>query len=140
MIKGTFSQVSLLTKDSVIEVPLGWFAISYAWVNEKRSRRLAYARWFKISSGQNCVFRSLKFSANLKGSEKIGSGQISIDWGAWLSLTDFPDDVPSSLELEITPARFWDYPRIIISHPNPSDKLAAQIALVSLFLGIVSLF
>ena len=140
MINGRFERISLEAKNSIIDIPMGFFAISHNWIDDKKNRRKLYSKWFKISSNNRSVYRSLKFSANLKGSTKIGNGEISIDWGAWLILSDFSDEIPESLELKIRTANFFDIPRILIFHPNPSEKLAAQIALVSLILGIISLF
>jgi len=62
-----------------------------------------------------------------------------IDWSAWLDLHDRVEDVDQPIELEISPARWWHWPRLAVSHPDPSMRLAGYIAVVSLVLGLVSL-
>lgn len=137
--KATFTRATPSALTDNAGVPEGWFVISHRWISETADRRRAHGRWFRIRSAHCAVFRVLRFSPNLKGSPAQSSGDMVIDWSAWLDLHDRVEDVDQPIELEISPARWWHWPRLAVSHPDPSMRLAGYIAVVSLVLGLVSL-
>lgn len=62
-----------------------------------------------------------------------------LDWPGWLELNGFAENVDDSLELKIEPASWWVYPKCALAHPDPTHRLAAELALVSVALGAISL-
>jgi hypothetical protein len=137
--KGTFTRISPAAFAEKIGIPEGWFVISHRWLPQTSARRHAHGRWYQIKSSHCTVFRVLRFSPNLKGAPGQPTGEIVIDWGAWLDLHDRAEDVDKEIELEFAPANWCHWPRLAVSHPDPSIRLAGYIAVVSLLLGIVSL-
>ncbi len=134
-----FTRVSPNKDGLIFVVPPGWFAISHRWIQSKGQRRMAHSKWFKITCGKVYIFRALRFSANLRGGPSYSQGDIVLEWSDWLRLSHFSDDVPLVLNLVIYPARWWHFPWIAVSHPDPGNRLAAKIAFVSLVLGVISL-
>ncbi|HUW29349.1 MAG TPA: hypothetical protein VMV97_12145 [Sulfuriferula sp.] len=136
--KAQFTRVSPAAFLEKIGIPAGWFVISHRWMPEKSNRRLSHGRWFKIKSTHGEVFRILRFSASLEGSPKAGSGQIVIDWPGWLDLFGRADDVDGPIELEFSEARWWQFPRLAVSHPDPTIRLSGLLGLLSVVLGVLS--
>lgn len=136
--KGNFTRVTPATFAEKVGIPAGWIVISYRWMPKKLDRRLAHGRWFKIKSGEGEVFRILRFSVNLEGSPASGSGQLVIDWPGWLDLLDHAEDTDGPIELEFSEGRWWQYPRLAISHPDPTIRLSGMLGLLSVALGILS--
>lgn len=136
-ISGSFTRVSPAAFAEKIGIPAGWFVISHRWLDEKKTRRLQHGKWFRLSSAENAVYRVLRFSPRLAGAPGK-SGEIVIDYEAWLDLFGRTEDVDGPLSLEIRVARWWELPRLATSHPDPAIRLAGWIALLSLVLGIVS--
>lgn len=64
--------------------------------------------------------------------------EIVLDWPAWLDLHGRAEDVDRPLEIDIAAARWWEYPRLAISHPDPTVRLAGAISILSFALGVVS--
>jgi hypothetical protein len=139
LMKGHFTRVSPAAFAERVGIPAGWFVISHRWISDKSTRRLAHGRWFKIKSGEAEVFRILRFSPNLEGSPAKGTGQIVMDWNGWLDLFGRADDVVGPIELEFSEARWWHFPRLAVSHPDPTVRMSGILALVSVGLGILSL-
>ncbi|MGL6335698.1 hypothetical protein ACSZMH_11360 [Aeromonas jandaei] len=134
---GSFVRVSPSAFADKTGIPQGWFVISHRWMPDKLKRRKYHGKWFKLSTSSGCIYRVLRFSVNLRG--KSGSqGDIVIDWPAWLDLFGREEDVNRAIEINITPAKWWEYPRLAISHPDPAMRLAGWIAISSLFLGALS--
>ena len=137
--KGTFSRVAPADFAEKIGIPMGWMVISHRWIPEKVKRRLAHGRWFRLKSTYGEVFRVLRFSASLPGGPSNGTGELVIDWAAWLELYGFAEDVKNPLELEISQARWWQLPKLAASHPDPAFRLSSILALVSVGLGALSI-
>ncbi|HBQ8682557.1 hypothetical protein [Pseudomonas aeruginosa] len=135
--KGRFERVSPAAFADKIGIPLGWFVISHRWMPEKKQRRESHGKWFKLSTSSGVVYRVLRFSANLRGAPG-STGDIVLDWPAWLDLFAREENVDGPIEITITPAKWWEYPRLAISHPDPAVRLAGWISIVSLILGALS--
>ena len=121
------------------EVPAGWFVISSQWFADKPARRISHGKWYRIKSESGCVYRILRFSPNLKGSPKIGSGQIVLDWPGWIDLNGRSGNESKQIELSISRAPWWKFFILPFSHPDPSYRLAALLGLISILLGVLSL-
>lgn len=136
-VRGTFSRVSPAKFADTVGIPLGWFVISYRWVESKSERRKSHGRWFKLQTESGTVFRVLRFSANLTGSPGK-PGEIVLDYPAWLDLHGRAENVDRPIEIAIAPARWWQSARLAVSHPDPSIRLAGWLAILSVGLGFVS--
>ena len=119
-------------------LPLGWFAISYRFEEEMKERRKIHGKWCEISSKDGSIFRAVRFAGELKSASERPS-EIILDFPGWLVLSDYERNVDKEVELTIRRARWYQYPKFAISHPDPSYKLASWIGLVSLVLGVLSL-
>lgn len=136
---GRFTRVAPTALVQDMQIPAGWFVISHRWMPEKLNRRQSHGRWYKIKSSQGVVFRILRFSPNLRGSLSAGSGGIVIDWAGWLDLHGQAEDVDGPIELEFSEARWWQFPRLAVSHPDPTVRLSGLLGLGSVALGILSI-
>jgi hypothetical protein len=137
--QGTFSRKTPSSIAENIELPLGWFVVSWRWIDVKATRRRSHGRLYRISSGEQGVYRILRFSTGLKGGCKQGSGEIAIDWPAWLELNDFAEEIHNELELKLEPAPRWQLWRLAFSHPDPAYRLAGILGVVSVGLGVLSI-
>lgn len=137
--KGTFSRISPAAFSERTGIPDAWFVISWRWMPEKSDRRRQHGKWYRIKSTNSTVYRVLRFSTHLPGSESQEVGDIVLDWPGWLELNGFAENVDDSLELKIEPASWWVYPKCALAHPDPTHRLAAELALVSVALGAISL-
>ena len=136
--KGQFTRISPAAFAEKVGILAGWFVISHRWMPEKRHRRLSHGRWFKIKSAEREVFRILRFSASLGGSPAKGTGEIVMDWPGWLDLFGQAEDVDGPIEVEFTEASWWQFPRLAVSHPDPTIRLSGLLGLLSVALGILS--
>jgi len=136
---GKFERKSPAQFSEKVGIPIGWFVISPRWVVSKKDRRLNHGKWYKIESNDGCVYRVLRFSANLSGSPKSGNGVIVLDWLGWLMLDGYAEDVSNKINLKITKVGWWMYPWMIIKHPDPAYCLAGGLAILSLLLAMLSL-
>jgi hypothetical protein len=136
--EGTFKRASLMIQDSRIDLAAGWFAVSHNWVQEKSTRRTDHGKWHRIASDSGVVYRILRFSPNLKRDDKREEGDIVIDWMGWMDLSGRVEDVDQPLSLKVRRAHWWELPRCGLTHPDPSYRLSAALALLSAVLGIVS--
>ena len=137
--RGTFKRVSPTACAERISIPIGWMVISHRWMPEKPERRRAHGKWYRIKSNHGTSYRVLRFSPNLAGAPSHTTGDLVLDWPAWLELNGYADDVADSLQLEITKARLWQLPQVAASHPDPATRLASMLGLVSVALGILSI-
>jgi len=128
----------------------GWFIVAQHWMPEdnnsvenayKKDRRISHGKIFKIKNRANnaVVYRVLRLSANMKGAKSSGQGDIVIDWSAWIELNDFKDDLAEKVDLEISKATLVENFLFVLKHPDQSIALAGKLALLSLFLGVISL-
>jgi len=139
-IEETFNRVSS-KQFAQADVPLGWFVISHRYVETGLARRRCHGDWFKIKNKGNgrFVYRILRFSANLPGSPKAENGDMVIDWRAWLEMSDFAEDVPESMELEVSSLGCVAWLRALLKHPDPTHKFANRLALWSFLLAVIAL-
>jgi|SRR6056297_320869 len=138
LMKGKFTRLSPANFSENMDMPRGWFAISHLWMTNKRQRKLNHGKWFKIKSSKGQVYRILRFSVDLAGDLNEGKGQIVVDWQGWLQLWDYAEDVSGEIDLTISKIGWWQYPRVFIAHPDPTYRLAAELRLLSVLLGIMS--
>lgn len=133
---------SLPTGDDVRD---GWVAVSHLCVEDKKDRRTAYGRWYKIDNlrGDMCIYRILRFSPNLESPTTDGPAQVVLDWYGWLKLNNWPEDPPKKLQLRFEPCNTWEKIKAAWFHQDQSYRLARRIAIslgtVSVLLGILSL-
>ncbi|MFW2456512.1 hypothetical protein [Methyloversatilis discipulorum] len=137
--KGTFNRIAPAAFAEKTGIPLGWMVISHRWMPEKSERRRAHGKWFRLKSAHGTSYRVLRFSANLTGSPPDNTGDLVIDWPAWLELSGYADDVNGPLELEITKASLWQLPQLAASHPDPAMRLSSMLGFVSVVLGVLSI-
>lgn len=117
----------------------GSVAVSHLWVDEKQARRRSTGRWYRLTSPDTgrAIFRVLTFDPTIRRGDESHAGGIVIDWTGWLMLTDYAEDTQQSLELELRRARWWNYPRLAVTHPNPVSRVALQVSAVAFVLGII---
>ena len=135
---GTFTRISPAEFAEKVGIPAGWFVISHRWMGDKKQRRLSHGKWFKIKSEHTTIYRILRFSPNLEGGPKQNTGQMVLDWPGWIDLWGRAEDVDRALDLEFTEAKRWEYPKMAMSHPDPTHRLAGELGLLSVFLGLLS--
>ena len=136
--KGVFDRVSPAQFAEKVGIPPAWLVVSWRWMPGKSERRRQHGKWYKIRSPDAAIYRVLRFSSNLGGGPKQGTGDIVLDWPGWIELSDFAEDTSLRLELELTPVSWWEYPRCAISHPDPTHRLAGELAVLSVALGLLS--
>ena len=135
--QGIFERLAPAAFTKKTGIPLGWFVVSHRWMQDKKQRRLSHGRWFKLSTSLGYTYRILRFSSSLRGAPGT-TGQMVIDWPAWLDLYDREENVDAPIEITISPAKWWEYPRLAVSHPDPAVRLAGWISIFSLGLGALS--
>lgn len=138
LIKGEFDRKSPINFFRDTDVPVGWFVISHRWVEGKKNRRLTHGKWHKIISNEDIIYRILRYSINLKGSNRTNKGVIVLDWIGWIDLHGREEDVDHPINLEIKTVKWWELPKCGLSHPDPAYRLATRMAIVSILLGIIS--
>lgn len=121
------------------ELKLGYVAISHHWVADKKQRRLLTGRWVKIRCGKETIYRVLRFSPQVSCDKNNKSGGIVIDYDGWLELSGYSEDSAQTLAVEIFPSRLGAATLGAIRHPDPTHRLACQLAYISLFLGVLSI-
>lgn len=136
-IRSTFNRVSPAKFAEKVGIPLGWFVVSHRLMDSKQERRNSHGRWFRLETSEGTVFRVLRFSANLT-SATGKPAEIVLDYPAWLDLHGRAENVDGPLEISISPARWWESPRLAIAHPDPSIRLAGWLAVISVALGVLS--
>jgi len=142
-IEGEFTQVTRLKIPGHLEIPAGWFVISYHWISEKGERRQLHGRWFRIKSPKGKIFRILRFSPHLdpKSSDALSEakGEMIVDWPGWIELNGYEGETEKQLGLELKEAQWWNFPQIVLSHPDPVYRLSGFLGLLSVALGLLSL-
>ena len=138
-IRGMFSRRSPASFDEKVGIPPGWFVVSWAWMPDKRARRKAHGRWYRISSETGSVCRVLRFSGSVRADPTAETGTVVIDWPAWLELSNYAEETKAPLKLRIEPVPRWWFWTMALSHPDPIYRLAGALGLTSLILGVLSL-
>ncbi|MBE0645585.1 MAG: hypothetical protein IH600_16005 [Bacteroidetes bacterium] len=138
MVKTKFTRTSPAAYAEKIGIPPGWFVIRHGLISKKSARRKYTGRWFQISSDKRTVYRILRFGATVGRDKDSDCERIVIDWDAWLDLYDREVDVESPMELKLSPAKFYHFPRLAVSHPDPTVRMAGWLGLTSVCLGILS--
>ncbi len=138
-IAALFTRVSPAAFAEKVGIPLGWFVISHRHMPVKSRRRIAHGRWYRITCDGYSIYRILRFSPNLRY-DMNGECEVVLDWVGWLDLHGRADNVDGSISLEIEelPAIFT--PLMAITHPDPTYRLMGWLSLISLALGILSIF
>lgn len=137
--RAVFRRVSPAIFAEKIGIPLGWCVISHRYMPDRSERRNAHGRWFKLSTDKGCAYRVLRFSANLDGA--VGKeGVLVLDWPGWLDLNGRTENLEETLEVTITKARWCQYPALAVAHPDPAIRWGSWMAIISLGLGLLSIF
>jgi len=136
--EGLFSRKSPVNFFNDTNSPIGWTVVSHRWVTEKKERRNTHGRWHKISSDNGSIYRILRYSVNLKGSNKTNNGEIVLDWIGWIDLYGREEEVNEPLNLKIKTVKWWEIIFCGFSHPDPSYRLATLLAVISVGLGVLS--
>lgn len=136
---GAFTRISPAAFADKVGIPIGWVVLSHRWVPSKAERRRSTGRWFRIESEKGAVYRIVRFSPNLAGSPEQESGQLVIDWSAWLRLSGFEENTKGPLDLKFRKSGWWAFPCWVLTHPDPTIVLSGVISLISLGLGFMSL-
>jgi hypothetical protein len=132
------------TKEAESKMPneilkIGYVAISHHWVDDQAQRRLMTGRWVRIRSGQQSIYRVLRFNPQVICDKRLASGGIILDYDGWNELSGYVPDTPQTIPIVIDRsglgAAFWG----AIRHPDPTHRLACQLAYVSLVIALVSL-
>ena len=98
--KGSFKRMSPAKFAESIGIPLGWMVISHRWMPDKSERRRAHGKWYRIKSQGGVSYRVLRFSANLTGAPPDNTGDIVLDWPAWLELNNYAEDLSDILNFD----------------------------------------
>jgi hypothetical protein len=136
-IRRNFSRHISPSNSNKSEPEIGWFSISHNFINEKENRRKMYSKWFCLKSGNNKIYRQLKFDPTLNSTD---NPQITIDWQGFIELHGY--EVKSDfkeIDCEIRPANSIECIIANFNHPNQGLRAAYQISLLSLFIGVISL-
>ncbi len=121
----------------VAQIPSGGVAITHRLVDDVSTRRKMHGKWVEIKSEHGSIYRSVSFTGSLKGTPNNDDhADIVIDWVGWLHLHGYADDVNKDVELEIKPAGLWGHFMAFCKHPDPSQRLANIIAIISFSLGL----
>ena len=135
---GRFSRKSPAEFAEKLGIPVGWIVISHRYMPDRVSRRHAHGRWYKVSSEHGNIFRILRFSANLPGTAD-SPGEMVVDWPGWLDLHGRAEVVTQPLDLKISKVSWWAYPKMALAHPDPTVRLAGELGLLSVALGLLSI-
>jgi hypothetical protein len=127
---------SALNGEAVLSA--GYFAFSWRIFPAEDERRRQNGKWFKISSATGTIFRVLQFSSNLRYGENWDP-EILLDYSGWMKLNSNSSDLGVPIKLTVWRARWYQFPWLAVAHPDPSQRLANCVALLSLALGALSL-
>jgi hypothetical protein len=121
------------------QLELGWFSISHHFIVNKIERRKSYGKWFKIKSNKTKIYRQLKFDPTLKA---LGDNpEIILDWDGFIKLHDFDIDSNSKeIKCSIERANLFEIILANIKHPDQGLSAAFILGIISLLIGILSLF
>ncbi len=138
---GTFVRKPLGALDEKTPVPIGWFALPFNLMKTKEDRRKNHGKWFTIESKNKKIYRVLRFAPHLHGTvNNKEQKDIVLDWVGWIDLCGRDEEVDISLDLKISKTRIWEVLFAGLMHPEPSYRLSTLLALLSVILGLLSLF
>jgi hypothetical protein len=143
--KGTFNR---RPKNSNINLPLGWFAVQFGHVTSctpeagKNLRHKVHGRWFEISSEKGKIIRNIRFAASNQIAFKGHKAKklICIDWQGWIDLNGRDGTSKLPLKLKIREVNWWAALIALPKHPDPAVRASTYLGLVSLSLGLLSIF
>lgn len=139
IIERKFDRVAPATFKERAELPLGWFVIRYSLVEDKGDRRKSHGRWYKIKSDRGTIYRTLRYSVKISGSNnKDDICDIVLDWAGWIDLQGRNADEMETLDLRISPLSLIAYPLIPIRHPDSGIRISGWLGLTSIGLGLLS--
>lgn len=115
-----------------IELPMGWIVVRHSHLGSKLERRKTHGHWVAITSGQNRIYRIIRYSVNLE------ADKIVMDWAGWIDLQGRTDDEADTLDLVITKATWCQLAVIPFKHIDPGYRLSAWLGAISVGLGLLS--
>ncbi len=130
---GTFKRTSPAKFADRVELPAGWTVLRHDHLPEKLQRRATHGKWVAIESGQNRIFRILRYSVNLPKRD------IVLDWAGWIDLQGRNAKIYNSIPLKIRSPKILEYPIIPFRHVDPGYRMSAWLGLLSVVLGSLSL-
>lgn len=134
-------------------LPLGWFTISWHLIEGRKERINDHGKWFKISLFEgggkgNTIYRLCRFDGSLAAGVSRDP-EILLDYLGWVALkggdptkgnkTNGEERLRLRIEKVGLLESLCSYRKIVATYPDPSYRLANNIALIALFLGVVSL-
>jgi hypothetical protein len=130
---GTFERISPAKLAERVELPVGWTVLRHDHLPENLQRRETHGKWVAIESGQNKIFRIIRYSASLP------KRKIILDWAGWIDLQGRNAKVYDSIPLKVRSPKILEYPIIPFCHVDPGYRMSAWLGLLSVGLGILSL-
>jgi len=138
-IKALFMRIA--PEPGVKDLPQGQVAISHYFVNEKMKRRRMHGMIYKIVTEHGSIYRGIRFDPKLKSGRNEEHPQLLLDYQGYLSLIGFdPEREANLIECTLRPARFYEWPNIGLTHPDPLIRQSYGLGLIAFWLGVVSLF
>lgn len=122
------------------ELPRGDIAISHYLVKNKETRRLMHGRLYKIETEHGSLYRAIRFDPKLKAGKGEGHAQILLDYQGWLKLIGYdPDRQFTPIDITMRPVKWYEYPNIGLSHPDPLTRQSYGLGLLAFWLGAIGL-
>ena len=129
---GRFGRMSPAKFADRVELPMGWIVVRHSHLVSKLERRKTHGHWVAISSGQNRIYRVVRYSVNLP------ADKIVMDWAGWIELQGRTDDEAEAIQLTVTKATWRQLAIIPFNHIDPGYRLSAWLGAVSVGLGLLS--
>lgn len=138
-IEGMFERKSPASFAQKVGIPPGWFVVSHRFFPDAKKRRSLHGSWFKIASDKGTIYRIIRFSPNLPGGINKEVSAVVVDWMGWIDLWGREENVDQEIELRFSKVSWWMYPYMAFSHPDPTHRLAGELAILSVGLGLLSI-
>ena len=113
----------------------GWFAVSHHLLGPDQVSGRHRNRIYRLSTDTGVAYRTLRFAANIDAGKSEGPAVLAIDHQGWLELGGFRRHPQREMTVSIRLARAVERPVAMWRHPNPADRLAFKLSLLSVFLG-----
>lgn len=137
MIRSTeFSRVPLPGGE---HLPAGWCAVSYRFVEDISQRRRSRNHWYRLRSDYGTIYRVLRFAANLRCGIAGEPSTIAVDYQGWWELQGLKVPEFETLRIGITRAGPVGLLIATWQHPDPNQRMAARLGILSVLLGALSL-